>query len=207
MNLPLPANSADPVPVVERILRAAQALFFAHGFAAVSTELLAREACVSKATLYKHFADLHAVLEAVIEREADLLTVGVPELPHTAAAYWTALRTYGVNLLTLLNRTDVIHLDRLLHEQARGHPRLGQLYFDATYGRALGELGTIITYGQTRKFIRTDADAAVLAEWLLSMWEAMAFQKARLGLTTTPFPNPQGWVDQCVDRLFGADVW
>jgi len=53
----------------ERILRAAQALFIARGYAAVSMQQIADAASVNKATLYHHFQDKDALFAAVIRQE------------------------------------------------------------------------------------------------------------------------------------------
>jgi TetR/AcrR family transcriptional repressor of mexJK operon len=202
---PSPALSAPGAAV--RILAAARMLLFADGMDGVTTERLARAAQVSKTSLYRHFPDLSSLVEAVIADEAARISHGLPREPTYASDFWTALKTYGANLLALLNRPDVIRLDQLMHEQARRHPRLGARFFDATYGRSLRELEALLTYGVARGFIRQPVNPPRDAEMLLSLWEGFAFGRARLGLTDRPFPDPQGWADACVDRLFPADVW
>ncbi|NJN00351.1 MAG: TetR/AcrR family transcriptional regulator [Aquincola sp.] len=173
----------------------------------LTTDRLARQARVSKTSLYRHFPDLSALLEAVIAGEAARISYGLPQEPAHASAFWEALKTYGANLLALLNRPDVIRLDQLMHEQARRYPQLGARFFAATYGRSLRELEALLSYGVARGFIRRPVAPQLDAELLLSLWEGFAFGRARLGLTDQPFPDPKGWAAACVDRLFPADVW
>ncbi len=194
-------------PNVEKILLAARELFFSLGFQSVSQDLLARRAKVSEAVLAKHFVDLHSVLEAVIEREADRIAAGINLQPTNKEEFWMGVRQYGYNLLALLNRPEVLNLDRLMHEEARHHQRLAELYFKATYERSLDELSAIISLGQSKKFITLIVPAHTLAQWLLCMWESTQVGKARLGLTQQPFKDPQTWVDDCVDHLFAQDSW
>src|SRR5436190_14011454 len=52
----------------ETVLAAAERCFLARGFGAVSMDAIAREAGVSKATVYAHFADKAALFGAVIAR-------------------------------------------------------------------------------------------------------------------------------------------
>lgn len=205
-----PARRAPAAPEngpAARILGAAKALLFAHGVDGLTTDRLAREAQVSKTSLYKHYPDVSVLLEAIIAGEAARISHGLPEEPSDACAFWGALKTYGANLLALLNRPEVIRLDQLMHEQARRHPQLGARFFDATYGRSLRELEAMLAYGVAHGFIRQPVDPPRDAELLLSLWEGFAFGRARLGLTGRPFPDPQQWADTCVDRLFPADVW
>lgn len=54
-------------PRVRHLLAAARAAFIAHGFAGVSIDALARDAGVSKETIYRHFADKEALFRAALE--------------------------------------------------------------------------------------------------------------------------------------------
>ncbi len=182
-------------------------MLFSQGMEGLTTDRLARGARVSKTSIYKHYPDISALLEAVISDEASRISYGLPREPAVASAFWQSLKAYGANLLQLLNRPEVIRLDQLMHEQANRHPSLGSRFFEATYGRSLRELEAMLTFGVARGFIRQPIDPRTDAELLLSMWEGFAFGRARLGLTTRPFPDPQGWAESCVDRLFHADVW
>ena len=199
-------NLGDPGPAA-RILAAARELLFAHGMDGLTTDRLARLAKVSKTSIYKHFADVSVLLEAVIAVEAARISFGLPREPSTAGEFWQSLKVYGTNLLQLLNRPEVIRLDQLMHEQARRHPDLGTRFFDATYGRSLRELSAMLAYGVEHSFVRQPIDPHRDAELLLSMWEGFAFGRARLGLCDHPFPAPSAWADACVDRLYPNDVW
>ncbi|HEU0116455.1 MAG TPA: TetR/AcrR family transcriptional regulator [Thermomicrobiales bacterium] len=61
----------------ERILRAARALFTAHGFASVSMQQIADAAAVNKATLYHHFRDKEDLFVAVIAAEFERERAGI----------------------------------------------------------------------------------------------------------------------------------
>src|SRR5438067_11724014 len=52
----------------EAVLAAAEGAFLVHGFRAVSMDAIAREAGVSKATVYAHFANKEELFGAVIAR-------------------------------------------------------------------------------------------------------------------------------------------
>src|SRR5262245_3207960 len=61
-----------PAGKAESILGAAKRTFLASGFGAVSMDTIAREAGVSKATVYAHFSGKEELFGAVIERECGL---------------------------------------------------------------------------------------------------------------------------------------
>lgn len=68
-SLPEPdqAQSPAPTPRVRHLLDVARAAFVAQGFASVSIDGLARDAGVSKETIYRHFADKEALFRAALE--------------------------------------------------------------------------------------------------------------------------------------------
>ncbi len=53
----------------EQVLDAAKAVVAEHGFHGVSIEAVAREAGVTRPIIYRHFDDLGALLDALVERE------------------------------------------------------------------------------------------------------------------------------------------
>ena len=66
---PVDRIEALPNSKAESILAAAKRTFLAAGFGAVSMDTIAREAGVSKATVYAHFAGKEELFGAVIGRE------------------------------------------------------------------------------------------------------------------------------------------
>ncbi len=175
---------ADPAG---RILLAARELFFAEGFAGISTDRLARAAGVSKSTIYNRFGDMAGVLRAVAEAEADHVPLGHEQAPTTADAFAVRLADMGAELITLIEQPDKVRFDRLVLEQARAHPELAQVYYEAIYVRTQAQLAAFLREGQAHGVARSDLSATVLAEHLLSMWQGLASVRARLGL-----PNPDG---------------
>ena len=83
---PVDRIEAPPTSKAESILAAAKRTFLAAGFGAVSMDTIAREAGVSKATVYAHFAGKEELFGAVIGREhvgrglGVALVLGVPDL-------------------------------------------------------------------------------------------------------------------------------
>lgn len=66
----------------EQILEVATWMVAERGFHEVSIEGIARSAGVTRATLYKHFPDLYALLDAVVERET---AVALEEVSRSAS--------------------------------------------------------------------------------------------------------------------------
>src|SRR5687768_10383657 len=90
--LPLaaPRERADAARNRQRILAAAVRLFDRHGVDAVSLDRVAREAGVSKATLFRRFGDRQALFLALIDEHEralqDAILTGPPPLGPGAPA-------------------------------------------------------------------------------------------------------------------------
>ena len=85
----------------EQVLDAAKAVVADHGFHGVSIESVARGAGVTRPIIYRHFRDLGALLDALIERETlralmqlrDVLPAGVDDLVAAFDGYLRAVRS------------------------------------------------------------------------------------------------------------------
>jgi AcrR family transcriptional regulator len=193
-------GGADPSG---RILQAARVLFFREGFARVTFDRLAREAGVSKSTIYKYFGDMPGVLRAVAEREADHVDFDGPGAPASAEAFATHLVATGTALLDLVSQPDKLQFDRLVLEQARSYPDLAEIYYDAIYQRAQEHLARVLADGQRGGFLRRDADPGVLADQLLSMWLGLAATRARLGIQGRETLTSQERSQEAVATMMG----
>lgn len=185
----------------KRILAAARELFFAQGFAKVSTDDLAQAASVSKATLYKHFNGMQGVLQAVVEAEVESFEQGVPTQVQTREEFIEALTTFGSNLLNFLNKAEIIRFSQLIFEQARSYPELAAEFYASAYGRTQEDLADLIRQGVEQGFLLTSLESTELAEQLLGLWEGFGFIRALLGLTARPFEDPDSWSRACVLTL------
>lgn len=173
------SSREDPA---RRILRAARELFFSEGFAGVSTDRLARAAGVSKSTLYKRFGDMAGLLRAVAEAEADHVPLSTAQVPATPEAFAARLTQMGAELIALIEQPDKVRFDRLVLEQARAHPELAKVYYEAIYARTQAQLAAFLREGQAGGVARSDLPPAVLADHLLCMWQGLAGVRSRLGL-------------------------
>jgi AcrR family transcriptional regulator len=75
----------------EQLLDATKAIVVADGFHAVSIEAVARGAGITRPIVYGHFADLGALLEALVERES---LRALEQLPHEFDDLLGALTAY-----------------------------------------------------------------------------------------------------------------
>ncbi len=124
-------NEASSGSKAESILAAAKRTFLASGFGAVSMDTIAREAGVSKATVYAHFAGKEELFGAVIGRECErfLASFSAGELdPRDVRASLTVL---GRRFLELVLSPDGIALHRIILAEVTRFPMLGEVFWRA----------------------------------------------------------------------------
>lgn len=139
---------------VESILAAAKQSFLARGFGAVSMDAIARQASVSKATVYAYFAGKEELFGAVIGRECEDRFAGftAQELdPRDVAA---SLFVLGRRFLELILSPDAIALHRIILGEVTRFPMLGAVFWHAGPERNLVQI---------EAFMRRAAAAGTLA--------------------------------------------
>jgi TetR/AcrR family transcriptional repressor of mexJK operon len=124
-------KEGPPGSKAESILAAAKRTFLAAGFGAVSMDTIAREAGVSKATVYAHFAGKEDLFGAVIDRECEryFARFSAGELdPRDVRASLTVL---GRRFLELLLSPESIALHRIILGEVTRFPLLGEVFWRA----------------------------------------------------------------------------
>lgn len=133
----LPDTSATTTR--DRILDVAEALFAARGFAGTAMRDIAREAELTPASLYNHFAGKQALYEAVLERGVRPLIELLASLPDPADTVGGGAEMIRTIMLHLAARP---HLPALVqHESMTGGAALSRLA--RTWIRPLIEQGLL----------------------------------------------------------------
>lgn len=175
-----------------RILNAARDLFFEHGFADVSTDMLAREAAVSKATIYRYFENMTDILRRLTELEtAKISGTDQPKI-ETRDDLQDALTQFGLRLLNFLNLSDTIEFGRVIHEEARKNPDMGQAFFLAAYGKTHDSLTRIIQEAADNGLLALTATPQEISEDLMALFTGSGMKRAMLGVCNVPY--------DCIDR-------
>jgi TetR/AcrR family transcriptional regulator, mexJK operon transcriptional repressor len=124
----------------ESILAAATRAFLAHGFGAVSMDSIARDAGVSKATVYAHFAGKEELFGAMVGRvcEQHFETFSAQELDP--ADVRASLTTLGRRFLELVLSPDAIAVHRIIVAEVTRFPPLGEVFWRAGPERTLRQI-------------------------------------------------------------------
>jgi TetR/AcrR family transcriptional repressor of mexJK operon len=187
-----------------RILSTARALFFVNGFDKVTTDLLAREASVSKATIYRYFDNMSGILQHVLEAEADVFRAEVLGDISSHPDLRTALTSFGRKFLSFLSEQDSVKFTCLIHEVARDYPQVGRIFYTAAFEAVCTAVSGRLAQGQETGELRGDFDPADVAEDLISLLKGFGTVRAQLGLTTRPYKDIDQHVARGVDTILIA---
>ena len=157
-----------PTGKAESILAAAQRMFLASGFGAVSMDVIAREAGASKATLYAYFSSKEELFGAVVAREGERYFCGFTarELdPRDAEASLTEI---AHRFLELVLSPDAIAVNRITIAEAVRFPQLGEVFWRAGPERTRNQIEAFL-YRAAEVGTLDVADARLAAEQFIAL--------------------------------------
>jgi len=175
------ARSADADS--QRIVEAARAHFFSHGFRSVTMDDLAEELAISKKTLYAHFPSKIALLEAVL---ADKFAGVEAKLEEIKRAY---PHDFPAALHELLASTQR-ELDEIKPPFVRDMRQKAPQVFKIVERRRAELIqhffGKLFAEGQRTGMVRRDLPAELMIEILLAAVQAIVNPAKVEGLGLTP---------------------
>jgi TetR/AcrR family transcriptional repressor of mexJK operon len=140
----------------EAILAAAVHLFGAERYDRVSMAALARQAGVSKLTLYSHFANKEAIFQQAVAATCE---AHAPRHLFAAASEQPLrdrLIAIAEGFVILVFSKEALDLCRLLASQPPGRSALGQLFWEAGPQRAIRDLAGLLNAASERGELAVD---------------------------------------------------
>lgn len=111
------------------VLDAATSVFLAHGFSAATTDMIQREAGVSKATMYALFPNKEALFAAVIERQCAKMTASIQAIEASSGNIAKTLTDIGMSYLKGVLAPAGLELFRVATAEAPRFPELGRRFY------------------------------------------------------------------------------
>jgi TetR/AcrR family transcriptional regulator, mexJK operon transcriptional repressor len=162
------------------LLDAAWQLFLSEGVQAVPLDRIARQAGVSRVTLYSHFADKAALFEATVEREMTrLATSQMALLPSQSLR--NGLIAFGTGLMTFLTSSGPASYYTVLAGELRRHPDLARRFYDHGPAVTMRNLAAILAKASTTGEISLRSPEQA-AEQLIGLWQGVTNYQLALGL-------------------------
>lgn len=161
-SIPAPAASST-----ERILSAAEALFAAQGFDAVSMNAIALKAGVSKANIFHHFNSKNALYLAVLQSACKDSAERLEHFESGTGSFVERLQTFACShLQVILGHGQTARL--VLRDMLEKGPDHNRALAEQVFGRNFSKLVEIIRGGQARRELREDVDPAAVATMLIA---------------------------------------
>ena len=157
-----------PPTKAESILAAAKRTFLDAGFGAVSMDTIAREAGVSKATVYAHFAGKEELFGAVIERECERYFARFPVSELDPRDVRASLMVLGRRFLELLLSPDALALHRIILAEVTRFPVLGDVFWRAGPERERDQIEAFLKSAIASGTL-TPADTRLAAEQFVAL--------------------------------------
>jgi AcrR family transcriptional regulator len=139
---------------VARIFEAAKCLFLSGGFAETSMEAIAREAGVSKATLYAHYGSREELFTAVIWAAGGRFLSGMVSGVTGAEGLRNKIERLAGAVLDLLLSPDVVATNRIVAAEARRFPELGKLFYENGPDRLIARLAEVFETAMAEGLLR-----------------------------------------------------
>jgi TetR/AcrR family transcriptional repressor of mexJK operon len=134
----------------QAILDAAQKLFMEHGYELTSMDAVAREAGVSKLTIYSHFENKELLFRRVIERKCEESNMPTQMLQLAELPPREGLRIVGMNFIGLVFSQDALNMCRIMEAESLRHPHVAQIFYEAGPQRTMLALEELLKAWQAR---------------------------------------------------------
>lgn len=169
----------------EEIVAAATRLFMDNGFECTSIESVAREAGVSKLTIYSHFADKKELFRAIMQTRCDKIGMPLTLLDHAQMPAEEALLSIARSAMSKIFRPDSIRLIRVINAEILHRPEIAQIYYEVGPQRVRAAFADLLSEF-TRLGKLSIANPAVAAEQFFSLLKGEMMQRVLMAITPMP---------------------
>jgi TetR/AcrR family transcriptional regulator, mexJK operon transcriptional repressor len=188
---------------VRQILDAARKVFMESGYGAASMDAIARQAAVSKATLYTHFDGKDALFEALIVMECKHLSgqIGLRALDEPDIR--VALRSLAQDFNTLLCQDESLAMYRIVVAEAPRFPELGRIFYDSGPRIMIDRIAELLARAAKHGLLNV-RDARRAAVQFISLVRGDSQLKRVLGLKPATKDVADSYVDSGVDLFLSG---
>jgi TetR/AcrR family transcriptional regulator of autoinduction and epiphytic fitness len=177
-----PAAGTDPHKR-RQILDGAGRIFSTLGYDASSMSDVAREAQVSKATLYVYFQDKEHLFTAICAEKRDRNIAELIALLDFNKPFETVLTEFGSDMLRRLSQSFVVAAHRIVIGVAERMPEIGTEFFDAGPKKLALALARLIDHHAEAGRLEVE-DSYLAAAQFLELAQTTVFRPRLYGVTT-----------------------
>ena len=188
----------------DQILDSARVLFLEHGFDATSMDAIAREAGVSKATLYVHFDDKDDLLLALVNEECKRFGPKTLWRDHGGDIdLRTELHAIGTTFLEAFLDQRGLAVHRLVMSCASRYPRVAEVFMKSGPDRCDAEVAAFLRASQAQGLVDVP-DVAMAATQFLSLIQGKEILKWTLSMKTPSPARHRALIENGIDVFLAA---
>jgi len=174
---------SKPKAKEQEVLDVATDYFLEHGFQGASINAMARSSGISKESIYRYFSSKKQLFEAVIGRELAEYQASLRRLSaEKTLDLRSALITFAETVMTVVTTDRTLAMRRLIFDEARRTPDVGQHYFKIGPEQALGAFEEILKSHRAE----SDFEPAVLSRYFLAMTSWRTMLERECGVSPVP---------------------
>lgn len=166
------------------IMAAATKIFLQNGYAATSMDAIAKEAPVSKATLYNHFHDKKDLFISAIQERCKVLMDAIRQSPTITQSAEDSLTRIAEVFVDLIFHPDALTVNRLLCAESNQFPELPKLYYELAARPAVETLAVYLQGLHDNKILNIP-DSYLGAAIFLGMLKGEMYTQCTYGLRKT----------------------
>ncbi|RSO58067.1 TetR/AcrR family transcriptional regulator [Acinetobacter lactucae] len=184
----------------QKILDAATKFFLTHGFSGTTTDMIQKEAGVSKATMYGCYKNKEVMFAAVIERQCTNMQEQIILVETKAENLRSALTEMGKTYLCFILSHSGLAFFRVCIAEAVRFPELSEKFFEVGPQKLANIIAGYLEKSQKNKEIELNSSAAIAANIFLALLRSDAHLKCLTHPNYTISDNEiSTWVDYAVD--------
>jgi AcrR family transcriptional regulator len=198
-----PREDAAANPKVQQIVEAARRLFMAEGYGATSMHAIARDAGVSKATLYSHFTNKAELFAAIIGGECQRFSHLLWSQEAEAGDVRSVLLQVARAKVQFTSSSGPRAIYRIVVGESARFPELGRVFYENGPRRVLERFADYLR-DATEKGVLNVPHPRVAAEQFFGMLHGVDHLRRLLGIDDPKAPDLDRIVDSAVEIFLKA---
>lgn len=201
--LPQPREDVAANPKVQQIVEAARRLFMAEGYGATSMDAIARDAGVSKATLYSHFTNKAELFAAIIGGECQRFSHLLWSPEAEAGDVRSVLLQVARAKVQFTSSPGPRAIYRIVVGESGRFPELGRVFYDNGPRRVLERFADYLQ-DATERGVLAVPQPRVAAEQFFGMVHGADHLRRLLGLDDPKAPSVDLILESAVEIFLKA---
>jgi AcrR family transcriptional regulator len=198
-----PAEVSEDSAKRRQIVQGARSVFIARGFDAASMGDIAKEAGVSKGTLYVYFKNKEELFGAIVENECCTHAEGAFKLDENDHDVEAALTRLGTDFVGFLCMPEKAASVRIVIAIAERMPEIGKTFYETGPANGIRRLSAYLSAQVKAGILKID-DCDVAAAQFLETCQATLFKPVLFNFGPPPAPERVAYVIGIAVRAFLA---